>query len=198
MPAGNHGDERGRDSKPLRQFNIRALRRKAANQSHLSVGNLFYWVKALATLGDHIAGVVPVGPKPEVLRRDAERNVAAVAHKSAVWDWAFVNHEGRSMSQVGHPAVFDLSVLPVALSGIKDASVFLNRTAHIEAHAKRFQKRRDLGERLCQASRRTVFRALEIGWGRRLRELAAAIFTNDYSCRHEAIVTHNNGGLNAA
>jgi hypothetical protein len=173
LSTSDHGHHALADAVPACQDPLRFIGRH--NFCNLRVCQLSARGVAGALLLNHVQHVVAVRAKPEVLRVDAQPDIATVANENAIWDRAFVDHVGSAMGEVSMPAVFDLPIAPVVLPCVDDAAIIPRRGSLRKTLAKRFHKLRgSLPECGRHALPRTVFRPAQIRRGRGSHKAAGA------------------------
>lgn len=183
LPTSDHRHHALADAMPFCQDSLRFVGRR--NFSNLRIGQLSSRSIAGALLLDHVQHVVAVRAKPEMLRVDAQPDVATVANANAIWDRTFVHHVGGAVGEVSMAAVFDLPIVTVVLPRVDDAAIIPRRGPLRKALPKRVHKLRgSLPECGRHALPRTVFRPVQICRGRGSHETAGAADAGKSFGRH--------------
>ncbi len=177
-----------RDAELRSNFGLRsAALNLLAHFGKLFVAQLLARVVVLSAFADHVCHILGIGSEPEVIWIDAKRHVARVAHARAIRNFSLVNHVGRAVSKIRLAAVLNLTVVPVVLPRVNDASGLLWRASLSKSGFQRFQQWWDL----CKFSPR-AFSTTELSppndrWGSGERERVSTLLTSEVRGCHGAL-----------
>lgn len=88
----------------------------------LVIGQLLHCTIVRPPFIDHVLNVVRTRSKPQVLRVHAQLHITGVADQEPGRNWSLVDHVRRPMGEVCLSPIFDLTVVPVRLTGVQNAA----------------------------------------------------------------------------
>lgn len=155
------------------------------NLKRLVVCELFDWVVDDSVFVDHVPNVVCRGAEPQVARVYAEWGVARVADPPPLRYRPLVNHEGRSVRQVGLPPVLDLPVNAVVLPCVYPTTGRGYRVPLGQSHSERLEKRQGPRPgRLVSARSGAVLGLGYVRWRSVQGEWFSAVSASKCCCSH--------------
>lgn len=160
-----------------------------------SASNLFLGSHFPRFFLQHVLSIFFVTTKPKMGWIYAQRGIASMAHTHSFWNTSFMNHVRGTMRKIRFSLVFNLSIFPIVLSGVKNAPVIAMMLSLIQSLPQRFKQWRDTRtERFGYAFAAAKFGAIQICRAGCSCKQAAAMNASHGSCRHISLYRH--GGLN--